>query len=528
MGATARILLLGAVLATPASAAELRVEVTYRSAATVYLGAGSVDGLAEGDRLAVVSEGVTIGEVEVVFLAEHSASCKVLRESRPIRPGDVAVGITGDEPATVAAPPVAPSASPAAPEPAIDSSPVARVRGGVSIGWYRLWDETDLDYDFEQRTARIDLRVSEIDGRPLELRFRARTREDRRLRPPGFEEIPRDERRDRLYELALRYEPPDGVFAVEAGRLGASTLGLGYLDGVRAEMRVAGSARIGAFLGNRAGIDRTGFEGSGRKYGGYLRLGTGTRGWPGRYEAIVFGVREKAGAELSRDYVGVQGRLAARNLTLFQWAEVDLNSGWREQAAGRSAQLSNLSLSARYRASPTASLGLSYDQRRNYRTADNRSVPDQLFDRFVRQGLRASVDVTRARGLGVSAFFGARFQDQADDTAWSFGGGVRHPDVLGCHASVDGSGFTNGRTQGYQISARVGRRVYDVAGVDVAYGVSSYTLTSTAEPRRRNQWLRLSGRADLSRGLTLYGDLEYDTGDDVKGPRASLELAYRF
>jgi hypothetical protein len=528
MRASGRVAILAALLGAAAGATELRVEVTYRSASTVYLGAGSVDGLAEGDRLAVVSDGVTIGEVEVVFLAEHSASCKVLRESRPIRPGDVAVGGTGSEPAPVAPPPAAAPAPPPASEPALGSRPVARVRGGVSLGWHRLWDETGLDYDFEQRTARIDLRVSEIDGRPLELRLRARTREDRRPRPPGFEGIPREERRDRLYELAVRYDPPEGRFSLELGRLGASTLGIGYLDGVLAELRVAGSARLGGFLGNRAGIDRTGFEGSGRKYGGYLRLGPEARGWPGRYEAIVFGVREKAGAEPSRDYVGVQGRLAARNLTLFQWAEVDLNGGWREAATGRTAQLSNLSLSARYRASSSASLGLSYDQRRNYRTADNRSIPDQLFDMFVRQGLRASVDLNPARGLGVSAFVGARFQDQARDSAYSFGGGVRHPDVLGWRASLDGSGFTNGRTQGLQASARIGRRVGSVGSADVAYGISSYTLTSTTEPRRLNQWLRLSGRGELGRGLTLYADLEYDTGDDVEGPRASLELAYRF
>jgi hypothetical protein len=231
---------------------------------------------------------------------------------------------------------------------------------------------------------------------------------------------------------------------------------------------------------------------------------------------------------VSREYLGLQGRFGARRFSFFHWAELDLNRDWREAASGSSSQLSNLSLAASYRPSSSAALGLSYDQRRNYRTAENRSIPDQLFDKFVRQGLRANVDVSRARGLGFSAFVGVRFQDQADDTAYSYGGGLRHPALLGVFASLEGSGFTNGRTQGLQASARLGRSIGRMGGADLAYGLSSYTLKATSQERRLNQWLRLSGRGELSRGFAVYGELEYDKGDDVEGPRASLELAYRF
>jgi hypothetical protein len=45
---------------------------------------------------------------------------------------------------------------------------------------------------------------------------------------------------------------------------------------------------------------------------------------------------------------------------------------------------------------------------------------------------------------------------------------------------------------------------------------------------RTTQWLRLMGRGELGRRVYLQGDLEYDTGDDLKGPRAFVEVGVRF
>ncbi|HEX5757645.1 MAG TPA: hypothetical protein VF121_00465, partial [Thermoanaerobaculia bacterium] len=62
--------------------------VRYRTPETVYLDAGTLAGVDVGDRLEVVRGGETIGEVEVVFAAERSASCRVLSERTPIQAGD--------------------------------------------------------------------------------------------------------------------------------------------------------------------------------------------------------------------------------------------------------------------------------------------------------------------------------------------------------------------------------------------------------------------------------------------------------
>ncbi len=267
---------------------------------------------------------------------------------------------------------------------------------------------------------------------------------------------------------------------------------------------------------------------SGLKYGGFFRLANGSTWAPGDYDAVVAVAREFAGSEVNREYASLQGRISAANgrLTSFQWAEVDLNTGWREELAGQKVQLSNLSLSANYRVSTSLQAGLSYDQRRNYWTDDIRTLPEILFDKYLHQGFRGSFDVSRPTGVGFGANVGYRSEDQNGKSSFSFGAGLRHPRFLGLFASVDASGYTNPDTNGYLATARFGKTIGS-AFIDLAYGVSHYTLKLQGGTRL-NQWGRTTARFNLPHRFYFQGDLEYDVGDDTKGPRALLELGYRF
>ncbi len=529
------------LLAAPVRGAELRFAVSYRSAATVYIAGGSADGLAVGERLSVKAKNELVGEIEVLYLSEHSASCRVLRETRPIRVGDAGVITRAADHWSKAGPEVnvadtavkaRPAVAPPVTAPSIRSTrasnPWARTRAGVSFGLSHSWDQTVRHYDFEERHARLDFAAWEIGGHPLQFTARGRSRLDLRPQTLGFEALPREERRDRLYEVGLRYEPRNGRAIIEAGRLGVPMLGIGHLDGVAVELRALKSLRFGGFFGKRVELDRTTGFVSGNKYGAYARLFNGGSSWPGVFDATFFGVREFAGAAVSREYVGVQARLATKSFLFQQWTEVDLLRDWRKQTDGKATQVSNLSASATYRASPSSSLSLSYDQRLNYRTAETRSTPEILFDRFVHQGFRGSFDLSRANRPGGSLFAGVRMKDQQSDTAYSAGAGLRHPNLTGAHlsTSLDGYFFTNGLNSGLQGSARLGR-VRPRLMTDLTYGIASYTLKSGGA-RRQNQWFRVSAYRTFGRGFWLSGEGQYDRGDDVKGPRGAFEIGYRF
>ncbi len=66
------------------------IKVKYITGENVYLDAGTGDSLSVGDRLTISKGDKVTAELEVVFAAEHSASCRVVSQESPIEIGDVA------------------------------------------------------------------------------------------------------------------------------------------------------------------------------------------------------------------------------------------------------------------------------------------------------------------------------------------------------------------------------------------------------------------------------------------------------
>jgi hypothetical protein len=531
------------VAAAPADAPPYRVK--YRSAANVYLDAGRAQGLREGDRLEVVDKAVVVAELEVVYVAERSASCKVLSEKRAVRPGDAARPTSrGPTPgaASTAAPvgPAAPAPAPSAPAAASAPEPAAppfRVRGGASFGYYQAWDGTESNYDFQERTGRLDLGLYDIAGRPLSFALRGRSRQDIRTRSLS-DRTPKSERTDRLYEVALRYEPASDAFGVEVGRIGIHRfVGIGYLDGVLGRYQARPGLHVGAFVGRIADIETLGFGGTGTKLGGFMRLAPGGRWAIGGYDATLAVVRESANGDVSRQYVSLESRFGGGSRwSIFERAELDLYGGWQKDLTGKSYQLSNVSLSGNLRVGSSAWAFVSYDGRRNYRYYLNRIVPEEVFDDLLHQGLRAGVSVNRPEGLGANLSVGMSLKEPDPRhpeldvaNAYSASAGLRHADLFssGFSIGVDGSGFSNGYTDGGLVIGRVGCRLEGGHVVDVSIGGTLYRVKALEETRRTG-WVRLTGRAELPRRTYLQGDFEYDQGDDLKGPRAFVEVGIRF
>lgn len=530
-------LALAATVLVAAAAPAATLTVKYRSAASVYVDGGKAQGLSVGDRLLVIADGNTVAELEVVFLAERSASCRIVSEKRAVRAGDAVVPAKTESTSRASAPSPAPTpvgTTPVTPgprqTPGRSGRPWARVRGGVSLGYYRVWDTSPAGFDFEQRTARFDLSLWNIAGQPLSFNTRFRTRQDIRSRPLSSVITPTQQRTDRLYEMSLRYESASDRMVFELGRIGTSQfVGIGYLDGGLARVQVTPGVQLGGFFGRRADIDALASDSSGQKYGGFLRIAPGGRYVTRGGEAILGFVREFARSDISREYVTLESRFGSgTRWSLFQRAEVDVNRGWRRELTGRSYQLSNLSLASSLRLNPAASLTVSYDNRRTYRDFFNRDVPETIFDRLLHQGLRASVYFGQPRGVSVSAGAGIIFdQGPTASKAYSWNGSVRHGEVLGLTVGLDGSGFWNGFTRGWQLAGRAGRSFGRRLLLDGSYGRSLYQVKATGE-ERTTQWLRLTGRGELGHGVFLLTDFEYDAGDDLRGPRGLLELGYLF
>jgi hypothetical protein len=532
-------LLLAVLLAIPAGAqpAAPALTVTYRSDTSVYVSGGRAQGLGVGERLTVVEGRATVAELEVVFVAENSASCRVVRQSRAVRKGDrvlraAGTGLASPRPSPTPAPPLVEDgvagARPApvpTPPPTGRPAPFARFTGALSVGYAGAHDGSEADRDVSEQYGRFELGLRDIAGSSA-ASFRARgsirdvSRAGRGLAAPV------EERRDRLYEAALAWQRPDGRYSVQAGRVGATPFaGVGYLDGVLGEIRPTESLGLGGFLGRDPNVeDVPGFDG-GSRLGAFVRLAPRAVRLP--YELVAFGVREHAGGDVSREYVGVEGQLRSGRVWLHGRTEVDLNRGWRAERASSPTQLSDLRATATWRLSPERTFSLSYDRHEGYWYRGNRELADVMVPAGARQGVRATLAATPRQGWAAWGGGSARLTETAERTSWAVFGGVRNPDLLGLVAGVDASWAQTLFTQGFQATARAGRNLSGGHRLDLSYTVDRYDVVDAGDTRL-SQWLRLTGYGQLGRQAYVQADVEYAAGDDFEGPRLLLEAGWRF
>jgi hypothetical protein len=515
--------------------------VRYRSASNVYLDGGQAEGLSVGDHLAVVAGTETVGELEVLFLAEASASCRVVSEKRAIHAGDTATLMRKTPPpeevktaevkdATQPAV-LPPTEQPLALTTMAPHVPWARVRGYASVGLYKVSDAGG-GTGFEQRTGRLDVSVSEIGGQPLSLNSRFRTRGDLRTLSLGSTQMAR---RDDLYELSLRYEPTSDNVAFEVGRLGSARFSsVGYLDGGLFRVRLGSPMQIGGFFGRRSDIEGVGPEAEGQRYGAFVRFSPRNQ-YSAAYDVFLAFVRQFSQAEISREFLGIESRFGSGRVSVFERAEVDINRGWRRDVAGKDYQVSNLSVAANTRFSRSVSAVISYDGLRNYRDYVTRAVPERIFDDLMHQGLRGNLYLGSGYGLNATLGAGVRFQERSSPlldvfaNSYNYNAGLRHGNLFSKDISLgaDFSTFQNSATTGYLITSQTGKRFRQGHQVDFSYGRSLYRVKDTGQ-ERRTEYFRLTGRGDLGRHIYLLSDLEYDQGDDLQGPRGFFELGYRF
>jgi hypothetical protein len=573
-------------LAYRLDATETTLKVRYRSAQTIYLDAGSAGGLVIGDRLEVVRGSESVGQIEVVFVAEHSASCTIVEEQDFIVSGDLvrpsasSLPVPGEsspvpvEIAQAESPPqTGDQATPSEPDDRASSNTedsedlaaikqviaaqsaelalapsavipgrwqpprsvrqrTTQVSGTVVLEFENFTDESEAQkLDFQRLGARVSLRILDIGGHPYTLRVRARTQQNRRSLV-GSANVPIAERRDRFYELSLVYDPPQGRFAYRVGRMSASPfVGIGYIDGFLGQMALTSSVEVGGFVGASGDIDNFGFDTGRQKYGVFTRF-TSSRtdsGLP--WEVIMAGVREQGVTDISREYVTLQSRFSGRGrFSFFQRAEVDVNRGWRKELTGKSAQVSNLSLVGTAQLSRFSRLSVSYDRFEPYRTEESRPLPEEIFNAFLRQGWRASLYFGKPRGINFSLNAGFRDQEGEAESTISYGLGVRYVDVASVGLSLGANflGFANPFNEGYVATLRASQPLPGGHLIDLTLGnrISSNLLFEDAD--RKSYWARAGAWIQLPKHLFATTEYELGRGDDLQGQRLSLGLGYRF
>lgn len=524
--------------AAEAQSAETTADIVYLSRTTAYIDKGEADGLMLNAELEVYRGERSVGLIQVDYLAQHSASCRIVSSTSPLEVGDTVYFTPIQKPVAPVTEEPEPDledrlSEPPPPIPPLMLPPVEdhpRFHGRVALEWEHFSDAEDTDDDFQQPSMYLRLNGHRISNRPLHFQMRLRSKYTERSRALNAES-PEDEWLHRLYLLSLSYSNPEQPIRLELGRLYARDLrGAGNWDGGLIELRPTEHWRLGFLAGGAPDLTDSEVDFNERQFGGYVTHVQDPPG-PRRYRGTIGFVGQYQDGDVSREFISLANELAlGTKLHIYQNMELDLNRDWREDVSGESQTLSRLNAHVRYRFSRTLSFDVAYDHYQNVRRVENREIPDSLFADAALQGLRAGARIRLSSSMRLGGRIGYRDRDNEDkrpvfanaDFGWS--------DLLGTgadlqlhYAYADGR-YAESHVPSLDLQRYFGRKLR----LGLGLGSQSYDGIGPETLTVEGQWFRFFGTYLLRRHLDLQWLYTQTEGDIAAGSRVLLRLGYHW
>lgn len=529
MATIRRLLLLlvaAAVWTFGAAAAESECHVRYVSAESVYLDAGAAAGLAVGDRLQVVQGKQAVTELEVVFVAERSASCRVVGGAPAVKAGDRVVWDKALAAPAATAPDTLVSRERAtAPGATPRPRPVKRVDGWVAVQWERTVDTSDRDLTTDLHSLPFRLRARDL-GHDWEFRARGSLRH---LARDGFGAgTATDEWRNRVLEAAFVREGRELPWQLAIGRVGGrQTAAVGPFDGLAVSRRLGASTTFGLFGGWVPAWGELSFGGDAKVAGATFRFDRGGAGGAAS-DLVVSAVGRYHGGQIDREYFAqtFTWRDGAR-WSLLESTEFDLYRGWRREGSAQALALTGGALTGRCQVTRALALTAGYDGREPVRTWETRALPDSLFTDAARTGWRAGASLRGTGGFGLDVSGGVRHEKGSGEDVSSWQALARVPGraLGGFDLSLTVRGFDGPWLSGWSPGARLSRgramRWWLEAG---HFSYDGKLATQT----RDDTWAEFGLSREMGGGWDASASYRQDWGDDVTGRRLFAELARRF
>ncbi|MGD9549345.1 MAG: hypothetical protein AB7V45_17615 [Candidatus Krumholzibacteriia bacterium] len=517
---------------TPAGARTVTARIRYVSSEHFYLDVGAVQGLRTGMTAEVHRNGTTIGVLEVLHVADHSASCRLVGEATPPEVGDeVSITVAEDEAGGEEVPeaPLLVSRVRTLPASADDGkeTPSRELKGSLGVTWDHTEGGGDDDFRTDYWSLPFRLEVKGL-GRGWDLRTRGSLK---RFERSGYSSsTPSGEWRNRIREVALVHDDPEADWNVSLGRVRSrATATAGPFDGFHAERRTGSGSYLGAFGGFAPEWGTLAFGTDDHVLGLTFRRRLRTES--GRFlDFHLAGIGRYRSGEISREYLTwtASWRNGTR-VSLMQAGEVDLNRGWRKDARGGSSlDLTSVSLTGRLQVSRLLAVDLGFDDRDLVRTWESRSLPDSLFEDSGRRGWRAGADLRFTGGVRLSASGSVRRDDRLDADVTSWNSRFFVPRLAGSDLALNAMvrGFDGPYLKGWAPQAGLSTRV---GGSRVGLTGGGYFYQGVAGAGdRSNTWSEVRWSRDLSPAWSATAEYRKDWGDDIVGDRWWLEVRHRF
>lgn len=382
----------------PDTAAQMTT-VTFISGAEIYIGAGRLEGLAEGSEVEVLQNDVGVATLRVKFLASHRAACEVVGGSTAIALGDAVRfhrAPASDDQLPLAA--VAPLVS----RPRRLSGPGLHGRFGTR--YLRATTITESggqelgSNGFNQPSLDARITGTNLGGSPVSLALDLRTRQTTTT-SGGATQV---DGRTRVYQAVMFWNTPGAAFRAAAGRqyLTAVT-SIGLFDGALVELS-SSTLTFGAFAGFEPDLVTLGFSGAVHDFGAYATVHN-RPGTSSALSATLGAVGSYEGSEARREWGIAQVSANNRYLSLYLLQELDYYRPWKlegpnaeSSALSATSQFANLSL----RPSRWLAINATYDKRRSVPTLRDFTNPETEFDDTYRQGYGGGFQLTGSQVYG--------------------------------------------------------------------------------------------------------------------------------
>jgi hypothetical protein len=242
-------------------------------------------------------------------------------------------------------------------------------------------------------------------------------------------------------------------------------------------------------------------------------------------------VGEYASGDVSREFIALDNLLSlGRALSLRQSLELDVNRGWRRDAAGESQTLSRLNADVLYRAGGRLQINLSYNYYQSVPRIESRHTPDSLRVDAELAGMRLGARVKLSRSVRIGGSLGYRDRRGEDKRPAYTNADLSISNLL--HSGTDlvvRHAYADGRFADSHVpSLDLERSFGPTLRIGLGLGAQSYEGFQAEPFSLEGRWFTLHGTYRLSRPLELSWIWRRASGDVGAGDRFLLQLGCRW
>lgn len=513
-----------------------RTIVTYATGQSVYIGAGSLDGVWIGSRVMIVRGGALIGEVRVRYLSSHAASCELAAGTSGVQPADsvrFSLEPKGALPRDSATKVVAATKPRATRN--VSWARSAGIRGRVGMSYLVISPRDSGQGRITQPAADLRVEGYNVGGSSLSFIVDARTRRTYAEPAGGASSV---DAGTRVYQASLSWSDPSSGARVTLGRQYSNALSpVSLYDGATIEVdkrRWAG----GIFGGTQPGYASLSLSGEIREYGGYVQLHQ-TQKPPGelsifrRWSLTMGGIGSYDHSALNREFMFAQVQYNDRRLFLFATQEVDYNRGWKRDLGESVLSPTSTFATAQLQLTDEVSVHTGFDNRRNVRLYRDFISPETAFDDSFREGYWGGVSVMALRHLrlGLDA---RQSSGGISGNANSYTGMAGFERILPLEGSVRfrATRYTSDRAEGWLYSSAIGITPAWRLHLELNGGARDERYPGgrlpAGNPSANVRWLGVDADVGLARAWYLLLSGSRTTGGGEGNDQLYATLSYRF